>query len=56
MVVQEGGQKSQHGNDLMYFFVSNSLVARAHRIKCEELGCPGFEPRPLNKICIVPTN
>jgi len=38
------------------FFLSSSLVARAHTIKCGEVRCSGFEPRPLHKICNVSTN
>jgi len=40
----------------VHFFLLSNLVARAHTIKCGEVECSGFEPRPLHKICIVPTN
>ena len=41
---------------ILFFFLSNSLVAGAHTIKCGEVGCPGFEPRPQHKLCNVSAN
>ena len=41
---------------LLVFFWSSSLVVRAHTIKCGEMGCLGFEPRPLHIICNIPIN
>jgi len=38
------------------FFLSCSLVARAHKINCGKVGCPGFEPQPLHIICNISTN
>jgi len=41
---------------LIFFFCwSSSLVAGAYTIKRGEMGCPEFIPRPLNKLCNVPT-
>jgi len=39
-----------------FFFLSSSLVARAPHLKCGEVGCPRFEPRPLHIIYNIPTN
>ena len=36
---------------LCFFCWSSSLVARAHIINCEEVGCRRFELRPLQIIC-----
>jgi len=43
-------------SNLAHFFLSSSLVTGAHTITCGEVGCPGFEPRPLHKLCNVPIN
>jgi len=31
-------------------------VARAHTIKRKEVGCPGYVPQPLHKLCNVSIN
>jgi len=38
---------------IFIFFLSSNLVAKAHIIKCEEVGCSEFELRPLHKLCNV---
>ena len=42
------------GQDKEFFFWSSNLVVREIHLKDEYVGCPGFEPRPLHKLCIIP--
>jgi len=35
---------------------SSSLVAGAPHFKCGDVGCQGFEPLPLHKLCNVSAN
>ena len=42
--------------NLLIFSWFSRLVAGAYTIKYREVGYPGFEPRPLHKLCNFPTN